>query len=67
MYWSEVKLLLRYLIYNCDDPKTYISLALTCKYASELARYYAPMKMREFSRSLIMHDRVFKIYQMAMF
>ena len=56
MYWSEVKLLLRYLIYNCDDPKTYISLALTCKYASELARYYAPMKMREFCREIIRPD-----------
>jgi len=50
MYWSEVKHLLRYLIYNCDDPKTYMSLAFTCKYAAELAKYYAPMKMREFCR-----------------
>ena len=52
MYWSEVKHLLRYLIYNCDDAKTYISLALTCKYASELVKYYSPMKMREFSRKI---------------
>ena len=52
MYWSEVKLLLRYLIYNCDDAKTYIALALTCKYAAELARYYAPMKMREFCKEV---------------
>src|SRR5436309_1525543 len=52
MYWSEVKHLLRYLIYNCDDPKTYISLALTCKYAAELAKYYAPMKTREFCRNI---------------
>jgi len=45
-------LLLRYLIYNCDDPKTYISLALTCRYAAELTRYYTPMKMREFCKEV---------------
>ena len=56
MYWSEVKHLLRYLVYNCDDPKSYISLALTCKYAAELTRYYSPMKMRVFCKNIKTHE-----------
>ena len=56
MYWSEVKHLLRYLVYNCDDAKMYMSLALTCKYASQLAKYYAPMKMREFCKNIKTHE-----------
>lgn len=52
MYESEVKLLLKYLIYKCKIPKTYHSLALTYKYAAELAKYYSPMKRKEFCKKL---------------
>ena len=46
MYLSEIKLLLKYLVYKCKNAKTYAALGLTCKYAAELAKYYAPMKRK---------------------
>ena len=48
MYASEIKLLLKYLVYKCKNAKTYRALALTCKYAAELSKYYGPMKRKEF-------------------
>lgn len=52
MYASQIKLILQYLLYNCKSAKTYGALALTCKYAREIAKYYAPMKRKEFCRKL---------------
>ena len=52
MYASEVKLLLRYLVYSCDDSKTYIALSLVNRYCAELAKYYSPLKMREFCKEI---------------
>ena len=52
MYASQLKLLLKYLIYICDDPNTYLSLSLVNKYCAELAKYYSPMKMKEFCKEI---------------
>lgn len=47
---QSIKLLLRWLMYNCDDYKTYHSLCLVNRYCGlELAREYSPMKKNEFS------------------
>ena len=56
MYWSEIKLLLEYLIYKCNHPKTYGSLSLTCKYAFGLSKYYAAMKREQFCKKVTDHD-----------
>lgn len=52
MYASQVKLLLKYLIYKCNNPKTYFSLSLVNKYCRELTKYYSPMKMRAFCKEI---------------
>jgi hypothetical protein len=52
MYASQVKLLLRYLVYNCDTPGTYISLSLVNKYCAKLTKYYSPMKRTEFCKEI---------------
>lgn len=57
MHWSEVKLLLSYLVYNCEDAKTYFNLALTCKYTAELVKYYKPMKMKQFCKQVKWGDK----------
>lgn len=45
----HLELLLRWLMYNCDDARTYYALCLVNKYCGGLAREYAPMKKKEFS------------------
>ena len=52
MYASQLKLLLKNLIYICDDSNTYLSLSLVNKYCEELTKYYSPMKMREFCKEI---------------
>ena len=52
MYLSEVKLLLQYLAWKCKNPKTYLALSLVNRYAYEMAKYYTPMKRKEFCKEI---------------
>lgn len=50
--WVEFRHLFRAVAFWIDDPSTWRSFALTCRYFSELAHEFAPMKKKEFSISL---------------
>jgi hypothetical protein len=52
MHWSEIKLLLQYLVYNCKNVKTFGCLSLTCKYGFEMTKYYTAMKRKQFCKKL---------------
>jgi hypothetical protein len=52
MYLSELKLLLKYLVYTCKNAKTYSSLSLVNKYCNEHTKYYSPMKMKQFCKEV---------------
>lgn len=55
--WSLKKLLLKRLIYECEDWKTYFHLSQVCKYTAKLCKKYIAMKMSEFSKlnSMTLH------------
>src|SRR3989304_9748679 len=49
---SESSLLLRYLVWSCDDPATFLALAQVNRYCAELAREHRGMKKVQFSRKV---------------
>jgi hypothetical protein len=46
--------MLRYLLFTCDDPKTYHSLCLLSKNAYNLSKEYEPMKLKQFSTKIVL-------------
>lgn len=48
--WGLKKKLLRFLVYKCNDPTAFLSLALTCKYTAGLCKFYSPTKKGQFSQ-----------------